>query len=304
MTRNSAISFRIALPPRYAMAPLTAFHARDGQQIAEAITGTKLVKGVALAGLPARFEIDLNLTSGHADCVVLTDGALAKQLEGEATEMARRMLGLQLDPDPFASFVVDDPVFGPLTLKQAGLRIVQAPTPYEALTWAILGQQINVSFAVTLRRSFIELAGQHHSSGLRCYPTPSAAAAIPLEELTSRKFSRSKAETILRMSKLIADGALDLTVGPTNPVEAICERLLAVKGIGPWTVNYALLRGYGHADASLHGDVAVRSAIGRLWGLEERPTTEEAAEFLKRYAPHRTMAAAHLWSSLSQPAAF
>ena len=43
--------------------------------------------------------------------------------------------------------------------------------------------------------------------------------------------------------------------------------LLAIKGIGPWTVNYTLLRGYGYADCSLEGDVAIRSALGRVLGV-------------------------------------
>jgi DNA-3-methyladenine glycosylase II len=97
----------------------------------------------------------------------------------------------------------------------------------------------------------------------------------------------------------VADGALSLA-RTTNAAD-VSERLLAVKGIGPWTVNYALLRGWGYADCSLHGDVAVRNAIGRLLGTE-RPGLREAEAFLQAYRPHRTMAAAYLWASLNQPA--
>ncbi|MBV8045708.1 MAG: DNA-3-methyladenine glycosylase 2, partial [Paludibacterium sp.] len=70
------------------------------------------------------------------------------------------------------------------------------------------------------------------------------------------------------------------------------------KGIGPWTVNYGLLRGYGYADCSLHGDVAIRSAVQLLRGDEARPDIPQTEQFLKQYSPHRTMAAAHLWASL------
>jgi DNA-3-methyladenine glycosylase II len=101
----------------------------------------------------------------------------------------------------------------------------------------------------------------------------------------------------LRLARLADEGALDLARDADLPT--VSERLLAVKGIGPWTVNYALLRGYGFADCSLEGDVAVRTAIGRLLGSAERPNLAEAAAFLETYRPHRTMAAAHLWASLS-----
>jgi DNA-3-methyladenine glycosylase II len=170
---------------------------------------------------------------------------------------------------------------------------------FEALTWAIIGQQINLPFAISLRRTFIGLAGRAHSSGLWCYPEAADVARLDIEQLTSRKFSGAKAETLLRFARLVADGTLPLD--RTDEPAGVSERLLAVKGIGPWTVNYALLRGWGYADCSLHGDVAVRNAIGRLTG-GERPGMREAEVFLEAYRPHRTMAAAYLWASLNQPA--
>ena len=298
------IAFRIDLPAGYDLEPLRAFHGRDPQRTSESVTGATLTKGVLLAGVPARFDLALALDEGRVDGTVSVDGRVSRAMKDEARETAMGLLGLRLDPALFAAAVADDPLFGPLTQRQRGLRIIQSPTPFEALTWAVMGQQINVSFAVSLRRTLIELAGRRHSSGLHCYPTAADVARLPLDALTTRQFSRSKAETLLRLSTLVVDGTLDLAESPSNPIDTLVTALLAVKGIGPWTVNYALLRGYAHADASLHGDVAVRTAIGRLRGLAVRPTAAEAAEFLAGYAPHRTMAAAHLWASLSQAGAF
>jgi DNA-3-methyladenine glycosylase II len=209
------------------------------------------------------------------------------------------MLGLRIDPAPFERAVRDDPLFGPVVARQPGLRVIQSATVFEALTWAIIGQQINLPFAISLRRTFIGLAGRPHSSGLWCYPEAADVARLDLEQLTSRKFSGAKAETLLRFARLVADGTLPLD--RTDDPAGVSERLLAVKGIGPWTVNYGLLRGWGYADCSLHGDVAVRNAIGRLGGTE-RPDMRAAEAFLAAYRPHRTMAAAYLWASLGQPA--
>jgi DNA-3-methyladenine glycosylase II len=213
------------------------------------------------------------------------------------------MLGLRIDPAAFARAVQDDALFAPLVARQPGLRVIQAATVFEALTWAIIGQQINLPFAIALRRSFIEQAGRVHPSGLWCYPEAADVARIDIEQLTSRKFSRAKAETLLRVARLVVDGALDLAPNASGDPAEVGARLLAVKGIGPWTVNYALLRGYGYPDCSLHGDVAVRSAIGRLLGSETRPTIGAAEAFLEAYRPHRTMAAAYLWASLAPDAA-
>ncbi len=91
-------------------------------------------------------------------------------------------------------------------------------------------------------------------------------------ELTGRKFSNAKAETILRVARMVVDGSLVLErhagvedISGSASAE-VSETLLAIKGIGPWTVNYVLLRGYGYPDCSLEGDVAVRAALHKLSG--------------------------------------
>jgi DNA-3-methyladenine glycosylase II len=292
------------LPAHYSLSDALRFHGRDRLAVSEVLTQTGLRKGILLGGIPTVFEIEVDPSLTQARCIVSADGEMDGDMQALAGKIALGLLGLRLDPKEFLAFVAADPVFGPLVQKQKGLRIVQASSIFEALTWAVLGQQINVAFAVTLRRSFVQMAGRPHSSGLLCYPAPADAAGLKLEDLSSRQFSRSKAETVLRLSQLVASGELDLEESPRNPLSDICQALLAVKGIGPWTVNYALLRGYGHADCSLHGDVAVRAAIASLWGHETRPGIVEAEAILKPYSPHRTMAAAHLWASLSKPSAF
>lgn len=296
----STFAFTLPLPRAYAVTDVLSFHARDKDALSEIVNDRQIRKAVLLADVPTVIDITLDLSLENARCMVLADGPITPDMQAQANHVANSMLGLHLDPDAFIDFVKADPIFGPLTVRQRGLRIAQSASIFEALTWAIMGQQINVAFAVSLRRSFIRLAGRLHSSGLICYPCPGDAARIDVEALTSKQFSRAKADTLLRLADLLASGRIDLQPGPSGSLDTICAALLAVKGIGPWTVNYALLRGYGYADCSLHGDVAVRAAIGNLWGLETRPSIAEAEALLAKYRPHRTMAAAHLWASLNK----
>jgi len=287
----------LPLPAGYHPADALAFHGRDKEQLAERVTDRTIRKGIVFDGLPVALRIDILDT--HARCTV--DAATATtqvppQLAAQVAEALAGMLGLLIDPAPFADAVRDDALLGPVVRRRPGLRVIQSPTIFEALTWAIIGQQINLTFALTLRRSFIEQAGRRHPDGLWCYPEAADVARLTPEQLTSRKFSRAKADTLLRLARLVADGALPLA-RDADPRD-IGARLLAVKGIGPWTVNYGLLRGWGHPDCSLHGDVAVRSAIARLAGLSAKPSLPEAETFLQAYRPHRTIAAAYLWASL------
>lgn len=285
----------ISLPPGYRVADLIAFHGRDAEGVAERVTPDGLRKGVLLDGVPTL--LDIRVDGGRARCRIAFDAPPTPAVETKARDALLNVLGLRIDPTAFAAFAHDDPVLGPMLARQPGLRIVQSATVFEALTWAIIGQQINLTFAIALRRTLIQLAGRPHASGLLCYPEAPDVARLTLEDLTSRKFSTAKAETVLRVARMVVDGSLSLA--RERDAALVSQELLAIKGIGPWTVNYVLLRGYGYPDCSLEGDVAVRAALHNLTGSAQRPTLLEAQRLLERYAPHRTMAAAYLWASLT-----
>jgi DNA-3-methyladenine glycosylase II len=284
----------ISLPPGYQAADVLAFHSRDAEGVAEQVTPGRIRKGVLLDGVPVL--LDVTLAPDVARCEVLADGALTPAASAMVDEALLNILGLRIDPAPFLALAGEDALMGAVARKRPGLRIVQSATIFEALTWAIIGQQINLTFAIALRRTFILQASAQHSSGLWCYPEARQVAALEVEDLTSRKFSRSKAETLLRLARMVADG--ELTLERSGDIAGASAALLAVKGIGPWTVNYALLRGYGYADCSLHGDVAIRTAFQHLLGEDAKPDMARTEALLERYKPHRTMAAAHLWASL------
>jgi DNA-3-methyladenine glycosylase II len=294
----TTLALSIALPEHYRSADVLAFHARDAEGLAEQVDGERLRKAVLMNGVPVL--LDVTLAAGTAQCRIEADGELDAATLARAHEALHSILALRIDPAPFAAFVRDDPVFAPLVARQPGLRIVQSASVFEALTWAIIGQQINLPFAISLRRTFIAQAGRAHRSGLWCYPEAADLARLDPAALTSRKFSRAKAETLLRVARLVSEGELQLAQ-MDDPAHA-APLLLAIKGIGPWTVNYTLLRGYGYADCALEGDVAIRTALGRLLGEAGKPDQARTQAWLARYRPHRTMAAAYLWASLQQVA--
>jgi DNA-3-methyladenine glycosylase II len=293
------LHWTLPLPAGYRRDDVIAFHSRDVEAVAEQVTATGLRKGILLHGVPV--VLDVAFTQDAAVCRAEIDGSASVDLQTPLHGALLNILGLRIDPQPFTQLAAGDPLMAPLIRVNPGLRIVQSASPFEALTWAIIGQQINLSFAIALRRTFILQAGRRHASGLWCYPEARDVARLAVEDLTSRKFSRAKAETVLRLARLVDEGALALELPASGDVAAISQALLAVKGIGPWTVNYALLRGYGYADCSLHGDVAIRAALQKLLGEESKPDMARTEQWLRQYAPHRTMAAAHLWASLHAP---
>ncbi len=298
MMRMEKWHFTLELPARYRVDEVLGFHWRDPEGLAEQVSPTQIRKGFLLDGTP--LVMDIRLQPGTATCQVEADAPLPAHAPETMEHVARNLLGLHLDPGVFESFTRRDTALRALVRRQSGLRIPQTSTPFEAITWAIIGQQIHLSFAVTLRRTLIQLAGRPHSSGLWCYPDAAAVARLDADTLGRRKFSRAKAETLIRVARLVESMELPLPHGlsAATPAAQIEAALLAIKGIGPWTVNYALLRGFGYGDCSLHGDAGVRIAWERLTSASGKATSEEIRQWLAPYAPHRSMVAAHLWASL------
>ncbi len=290
------LTFTLDLPKHYRAEEILNFHARDPAQLAERITDNSIAKAVVINGHPALIDVSLQTQTAH--CKVQTgDRNFSSAI---AQSIVSGLLGLTIPAEHFERKMQKNLLLGPLIKRQRGLRIPQAATPFEALTWAIIGQQINLRFAIQLRHTFIALAGIHHASGLMCYPDATAVYKFSSEQLGAHKFSRAKAETLIRVANLVMDGTLPLDQWQHNahPADEIEAALLSVKGIGPWTAHYTLMRGFGVADCSLHGDVAVRKALARLRGDDAAPTIKQAQTMLAEFAPYRSLTAAHLWASL------
>jgi 3-methyladenine DNA glycosylase/8-oxoguanine DNA glycosylase len=78
--------------------------------------------------------------------------------------------------------------------------------------------------------------------------------------------------------------------------------LRGLRGVGPWTARYTLMRGAGFADCAPIGDVALAAALQKLVAADERPDAAEVERLMQPWAPHRSLATCHLWASLKEAA--
>ncbi|WP_227545971.1 DNA-3-methyladenine glycosylase 2 [Marinobacter fonticola] len=289
---------RVPLPANFRSTDVLAFHQRDAEQLSEQVTDNQLQKGILWAGQPARLTIEFSNDS--ATGMLAVDGEPQVPALSDLERMVRRMLGLLQPVDLFEQTHRDHPQLGPVIARNPGLRVPQTATPFEALTWAIIGQQISVGAAVSIRRRFIKAAGRQHSSGLWCFPDARAVTALTLDEMRGTGLSRTKAQTIQAISEQIEQKTLPLDSWlDDTSAETIEEQLRQIRGIGPWTISYTLLRGFGWLDGSLHGDVAVRRNLQTVMGRPEKLTEKETRLWLEGFSPWRALVAAHLWAMQS-----
>lgn len=285
-----AAGFTLRLPPEYRVEDTLAFHGRDPLSHCERVEGRRLTKAVAVAGRAGL----LHLTFGNGRVAVSAPG-----LDGaDVHALALRMLGLHTDPGPFERAALRGSPLEALVRQRPGLRLPQAATAWEALVWAILGQQVNLAFAGAMRRDLVARFGDPAGAGLSAHPGPEALAEAPLEDLTALRISRAKAETLRRAARAVAEGALPLERLREGSALEARRSLMGLKGIGPWTAAYTLLRGLGFPDCVPVGDAGLTLALQRQMGLDHRPGPGETEALLAPYAPWRSFAVYHLWSSL------
>lgn len=283
------------LPEDFRPTTVLAFHGRDVQQVAERLDGQTLQKGLLWQSQPARLSI--TFAGRQAIAELQMDGDCEPAAPTQWRSMVRRMLGLDQPIAEFERCHGQHPHLGPLINRQRGLRVPVTTTPFEAVTWAITGQQISLSAAISIRRKLIVHIGRRHSSGLYCFPDATALADLDAATLRSAGYSRAKADTLLTISRLTAQNLLPLHDAQSAPPMAeISAQLQAIRGIGPWTIHYSLLRGFGFLDGSLHGDVAVRRGLQQLLQHPDKLSEVFTRQWLEPFSPWRALVAAHLWA--------
>ena len=162
---------------------------------------------------------------------------------------------------------------------------------FQALVYSILAQQISGKAAAAMRKKLEDLAGPE---GL----TPRRISALSFEELRGAGLSRQKASYILDLAQRVHTGTLKLDRLARCSDDTVIESLIEVKGIGVWTAHMFLIFSLGRLDVLPHGDYGVRSAIQKLYGLEDLPDRETCHRIAERWRPYASIASWYCWRSL------
>jgi len=283
-------SFQIPLPQAYRPGEVLAYHARDPEGLTERSAGNQIWKALTTADGPV--VLQLTLDSSHVSVQVNSDHRIGRESMAALHTDALHMLGLVNRIDQFerkhAAFVQ----------PRRGLRLPLIPRGFDALCWAITGQQINLKFASALRRSMIGLAGQKVGHMIT-HPTADALADITVPALAALRYSGSKARYLIDAAAAVAKGELDVENLTLGSAVAAQEALISQRGVGIWTARYVLMR-RGFADSAPVGDSALATALQRLHDLPERPDAQDTERLMSRFAPNRSLASMHLWTLLKE----
>ncbi|WP_219837439.1 DNA-3-methyladenine glycosylase [Paenibacillus sp. R14(2021)] len=215
------------------------------------------------------------------------------------TAYIREWLDMDRDLAPFLALAEQDVILSRAVSQLHGLRLVGIPDLFEALCWGIMGQQINLTFAYSLKRQFVEQFGTSQEWGGHRYwlfPTPERIAAAAPSELTALQFTGRKAEYAIGVAKLMAEGALSrqqlLAIGDWPSIE---KALTAIRGIGPWTANYVLMRCLRMPAAFPLEDVGLHNALKLVLNRSEKPSIAEIKQLSAPWGEWKAYAVFYLW---------
>lgn len=195
----------------------------------------------------------------------------------------------------------NDAVLASLCQKFYGLRMIGMPDIFESLIWSIIGQQINLNFAYSLKERLVHNFGEkivYNNESFYALPTPERLATLNLEDFQPLQFSKSKAQYILNVSREFAEGNLSQETLKKLPFEEVKEKLVKIKGIGNWTANYSMMKSLKNYDAFPVEDVGLHNAVKTQYGLTAKPTIIELNQMAEKWKGWRGYATFYFWHSL------
>jgi DNA-3-methyladenine glycosylase II len=170
------------------------------------------------------------------------------------------------------------------------VAIPRSVNPYRTLVTAVAHQQLTGKAANTILGRVKALYPR------KAFPTPEDLVRTPDAALRAAGFSRAKVAAVKDIARKTLEGVVPgaRAMARMSDVE-IVERLTAIRGVGPWTVEMMLIFALGRPDVLPATDYGVRKGFAMTYKLRDLPSPKEVLAYGERWRPHRSAAAWYLW---------
>jgi DNA-3-methyladenine glycosylase II len=193
--------------------------------------------------------------------------------------------------DPVIAAMIDaNPDFDP----DGWLRTLPPMDPFGVLILQVIGQQLSVPVTRTMLNRLMDKFGGE-------LPSPERLLAADPEAIRGAGLSHRKVQTLRDLAGRFVDGRLDPAELRRLPDEEVIARLTEVPGVGRWTAEGFLAIALHREDVVLPGDLALRKAIQRAYGLDHLPSQREVEAIAEAWRPHRSLAVKYLFGSVYEP---
>jgi DNA-3-methyladenine glycosylase II len=289
----------ICPPTEFNFAECLVFLGRSSQEVLHQIIDGYLYKLVKVNGELILLKIGRTPDSIKVEFPIST---LPKSAREKVAAYIWEWFDLDKDLGDFYEVVSKDKVLQQIANKYYGLRIICIQDLFEALTWAIIGQQINLTFAYTLKKRFVEHFGEcltFDGYTFWLFPAFEKIASMDVDNLRKLQFTVRKAEYIIGVAGAMKNGEMTKEILlQKQDYQQIKKFLMASRGIGAWTADYVMMKCLHHPSAFPITDVGLHNALKLQIGLECKPTIEEIEEMSINWEGWQAYATFYLWRSL------
>lgn len=294
---SKPITERIGYAAPYGFEELLAFYRHRALEGVELVDGASYMRTARLrddAGDVREGWLRVENDASSNKLVVTLSPSLAP-VRAEALERVRFMFDAERDPIEIEAGLATLTNVAP-EASLHGVRVPGCFDPFELACRAILGQQVTVKAANKIAARVAAAHGRRIDTGIDglelAWPDPADVLAIDDVEdaLGVLGVIKTRSRVIRELARMIDAG--ELSFETNEPADERMRRLLAVKGIGPWSANYIAMRTMSHADAFLESDSGVAHALPDLATPKERLAAVEGCR------PWRSYAVLALWNSL------
>ncbi|SHF77191.1 DNA-3-methyladenine glycosylase family protein [Pedobacter caeni] len=247
----------------------------------------------------------VNIKASREELLIsILQGELQAEEEESLKVYVENWFDTRLDLSPFYTLLKKDPRLSFMADAYHGLRLVGIPDMFEAICWAITGQQINLTFAYKLKRRLVERYGQaieFEGKVYHLFPDASILAAADAAELQAMQFSKSKALYLILIAQAFADKSLSKEGLLQMPdLSSRQKALTAVKGVGVWTANYTLMKCLKERSCIPFGDAGLLNALVNHGIIADKKQDQEILNFFSAYPSWESYLVFYLWRSLSK----
>ena len=240
------------------------------------------------------------LVEQHAAAELTVTTSSEQHSEAAATTVKatlQKMFSVATNLAPFYHLSARDTQLQPLAQMFKGVKPPRFPTIFEALINSIACQQISLDAGISLLNKLAENYGLEYNDGQEtqyAFPQPEDLCSISKEEMRKLGFSRQKTRAIAELATNLVEQRLDLSTLDAAPNVEIVKILTQNWGIGRWSAEYTLLRGFGRLDILPGDDVGAQKNLMGLLELAARPNYDQIKALAQRWQPYAGLVYFHL----------
>ncbi len=291
----------ITLPTIFDMDANLGYLTREKNECMYEIENNIMIKVITIGKIQSLVQISI-INNKQMVIQFLNDSKpIEKWKRQEIVTYIHEWFDLDNDLTSFYEMAKADQLLKMPVQKFYGLRVIGIPDLFEALCWGVLGQQINLAFAYTLKRQFVEKFGdfiEWNGKKYWVFPSYERIAQLTPADLANIKMTVKKSEYIIGIAKLMASGELSREKLMEMDFKDAEESLMKIRGVGPWTANYVLMRCLRFQTAFPIDDVGLINSIKRLQNMNRKPTKDEIMELSMPWKNWESYATFYLWRVL------